>query len=154
VPADVPGGAIAADERVGRVLAGVDDVPEELALGVLRARRPRCWPRPQYASADVSSPQRPTGRPRTRRKPRPWSSSIAPGAHAGAQRLEAKVLAPDLTERQTARLHRGTGMLELRDVPRRRAWTIQSERAAISGPRQAAATSSGARSGASCSRWK
>jgi len=35
VEGDVAGGAVATDERVGRVLAGVDDVPEQVALRIL-----------------------------------------------------------------------------------------------------------------------
>ena len=38
VVGDVTGGAVAAHERIGRVLAGVDHVAEQLALRILRAR--------------------------------------------------------------------------------------------------------------------
>src|SRR6185369_6212558 len=118
VPADVPRRAVAADEGIGRVLAGVDDVAEELALRVLGAGSSEVLAdAPVRERGGLVAPAG-DGKAAHEEEAAAVEQLVGPGADASAERVEREVLAPHLAEREAARLDGGARPLELRDLVR------------------------------------
>ena len=150
---DVAGGAVAAHERIGGVLAGVDDVAEQLALRVLRAglaevlaEAPVDERRALVAPALDRQAAHQQEAAAVAQLAAPARRSAAPSVGSGkSSRCTSPSARPRRRTPATAAPSSSTGGVEP---------TIQSSRRATSAPRHAAAPSSGARRTASCGRWK